>query len=145
MYIYNSTLIEIHPNLVSPILARYNSDPWWMRLHQQIQSNWNLGANGAALPFVLDVPPATDADPYLAPRPEGSEPIDMTKDFAVLESRLELKAPAADKTKLLYHINKLIGIHRLCIFPSVAQVVLAIAHEEGYPGFARYYEIISYS
>lgn len=101
LYVYNSTLIEIHPNLVSRILAGYDSDPWWVRLHQQIQSNRNLGANGAALPFVLDVPLATDADPYLAPRPEGSEPIDITKDFAALKSRLELKAPASDKTKLL--------------------------------------------
>lgn len=29
LYIYNTTLIEIHPNLVSWILAGYNSDLWW--------------------------------------------------------------------------------------------------------------------
>lgn len=29
LYIYNTTLIEIHPHLVSQILARYNSDAWW--------------------------------------------------------------------------------------------------------------------
>lgn len=103
-----------------------------------------MGANAATLPFVLDVPLATDADPYLASRPEGSEPIDVTKDFAALESHLELEVPAADKTKLFYHINKLTSVHRLCILPSVALVVLAIAHGEGYPGFARCYEIISH-
>lgn len=28
LYIYNTTLIEIHPHLISQILAGYDSDPW---------------------------------------------------------------------------------------------------------------------
>ena len=84
-------------------------------------------------------------DLYLALQPEGSEPIDVTKDFTALEKHPEFEAPAADKTKLLYHVNKLTGVHRLCISPSVAPDVLAIAHGEGHPGFARCYKIISCS
>lgn len=34
LYVYNTTLIKIHLNLVSQILARYNSDPWWAQLYQ---------------------------------------------------------------------------------------------------------------
>lgn len=33
LYIYNTTLIEIYPHLVSRILAGYNSDPWSAQLH----------------------------------------------------------------------------------------------------------------
>lgn len=69
----------------------------------------------------------------------------MTKDFTALKKYSELKAPAADKTKLLYHVNKLTGVHHLCIPPFLAPDVLAIAHKEGYPGFAWCYEIISQS
>lgn len=32
LFVYNATLIEIYPVLVSRILARYDSDPWWARL-----------------------------------------------------------------------------------------------------------------
>lgn len=86
LYIYNITLIEIHPYLVSRILAGYNSNPWWARLHQQIRSNHNLGVNAAALPFRLGFPLAKNADPYLASRPESSEPTNLAEDFAALKT-----------------------------------------------------------
>lgn len=144
LYIYNTTLIKIHPHLVSRILAGYDSDPWWARLHQQIRSNHDLGVNAAALPFILGFPPATDADPYLAPRPESGEPTNLAEDFAALKDPI-VDSPAPDKSKLLYHVNKLTGVHRLCVPPSVAPDILAIAHGEGHPGFARCYKIISRS
>lgn len=69
----------------------------------------------------------------------------MTKDFAALKKHLELEAPAPDKTKLLYYLNKLTGMYGLCISFIVALDVFAIAHKEGHPGFAWYYKIISCS
>ena len=36
LFTYNTTLLEIHPALVSRILAGYQADPWWARLHRQI-------------------------------------------------------------------------------------------------------------
>lgn len=62
LYVYNTTLIKIHSNLVSQILAKYNSDPWWAWSYQQIQSNCDLDANAATLLFVLGFFPATDGD-----------------------------------------------------------------------------------
>lgn len=53
--------------------------------------------------------------------------------------------PRPDKTKLLYHVNRLINVHRLCIPLSVAPDMLGIAHNEGHPGFSRCYEIVSRS
>lgn len=67
----------------------------------------------------------------------------MTKGFAVLERHFELKTPTADKTKLLYYVNKLIGVQRFCIPPSVVPNILAIAYEKDHPSFAQYYKIIS--
>lgn len=77
-----------------------------------------------------------DADPYLAPRLEGNEYVNVAKDFGALEKHLKLKTPTADKTKLLYHVNTLTGVYCLCILPSGAPDVLAIAHEKGHLGFA---------
>lgn len=100
--------------------------------------------NAAALPFILGFLPTTDADPYLAPRPEGGESTDLIEDFATLEKHRIIDTLTSSKTKLFYHVNKLIGVHRLYIPPSVAPNILAIAHGEGHPGFARCYEIISH-
>ena len=46
-----------------------------------------------------------------------------------------------DKRRLIYHIDKVIGVRRLCISQSIVKDVLDIAHTaEGYMGFARCYE-----
>ena len=113
-------------------------------MHQQIWSNYNLGVNAAALPFILGFPLAIDANPYLAPRSESGEPTNLAEDFAALKDQI-VNSPTSDKFKLLYHVNKLTGIHRLCVLPSVALDILAIAHGEGHLGFACCYEIISCS
>lgn len=71
-FVYNTTLIEIHPTLVSRILAGYNVDAWWSRFQDQVQSNNELSANTASLPFVSGSMPPSDADPYLAPHPKSN-------------------------------------------------------------------------
>lgn len=86
-----------------------------------------------------------DADLYMTPQSKGSKPFDVAKDFAALKKHSELKAPAADKTKLLYYINKLTGMHHLCILSSVMPDILAITYRRGYSGFIQCYKIISCS
>lgn len=86
-----------------------------------------------------------DADPYLAPRPEDNKSVDMAKDFATLEKHTKLDTPALDKTKFLYHVNKLTDIYRLYISLSVTPNILAIVHKEGHPGSTCYYKIKSHS
>ena len=94
---------------------------------------------------MLGIFPPTNADSYLALQPEGSELVDVIKSFAILEKYPEFETPAADKTKLFYCVNKLTGVYRLCISPSVAPDLLAIAHGEGHLGFVQCYEIINCS
>ena len=36
LFTYSTTLVELHPTLISRILAGYEADPWWARLQQQI-------------------------------------------------------------------------------------------------------------
>lgn len=96
---------------------------------------------------MLDSILPTNADLYLTPRPQGEAKILPAPEvIKSLEKALQpnntdsLSLP--DKAKLLYYINKIIGVHCLWISPSVTLDILAIAHEEGHPGFSRCYKII---
>ena len=144
LFLYNTTLVKIHPTLVSRILASYNADPWWARLRLQIQHNSNLGRDAVALPFVLGSAPPTDADSYIEPQLEGGD-LPVTDVLSIQRGPAIDGLPAPDKSKLLYHVNKLTGVYRLCIPPSVAPDILVIAYGEGHPGFSRCYEIIAHS
>ena len=132
----------MHSALVSQILAGYQADLWWARLHRQVRANDDLGPDAATLPFVVGSTPPTDSDPYLTPRPHGDE--DLSPDLPV-DGETPEGLPAPDKSRLLYHVNRITNVHRLCIPPSVAPDILAVAHEEAHPGFSRCYEIISRS
>ncbi len=124
----------MNEDLAQHIVKGYENDPWWVKISSQLSSNDALGDNKATLPFVRELPP-TDADLYFLPRPTT----------AVDNHVNENAAPPALKHKLIYHIDHVSGVHRLCIPTSVASEVIAIAHGEGHPGFARCYEIVSRS
>lgn len=126
--------------MVSRILAGYQADPWWARLHRQIQANNNLRVDTATLPFVVNFMPPVDTDLYLTLRLASDE--DLPARLAVV-GEISESLPAPDKSKLLYHVNKITNVHRLCILPSMAPDILAIAHGKSYPGFSRCYKIIS--
>lgn len=148
LFIYNTTLVEIWPELISRILAEYEANNYWSRLQRQVQANKDLGADKTFFPFVLGSTLPTDADPYLTPHPEGEAKVLPSPELSgsIEEPPQSNSADGLlnpDKTKLLYHVNKLTGVHCLCILPSVTQDILAIAYEEGHPGFSRCYEIIT--
>lgn len=142
LFIYNTTLVEMYLALMSRNLAGYQADPWWARLHRLIQENNNLGSDAATLPFVIGSTPPADSDPYLTPRPDGDE--DLSPGLAVDRETPE-GYPAPDKSRLLYHVNRITNVHRLCIPPSMAPDILAVTHGKGHPEFSRCYEIISRS
>lgn len=127
---------------MSQILVGYQADPWWVRLHQQIQVNNKLGADAATLSFIISSMLPADSDPYLTPRPVDDKNLPLS--FIDVE-QMPKRLPASDKSRLFYHVNRIINVHRLYIPPSVAPDILAIAHGEGHLGFSRCYEIISHS
>ena len=135
-------LVVIYPHLVSRILAGYKANPWWAWLQLQIQANSDLGVDAAILPFVVGSTPPTNSDPYLVPHPDGNE--DLSPSSMNVE-KIPGGFPIPDKFKFLYHINRLINVHRLYILSSVAPDILSVAHGEGHPGFSHCYEIITRS
>lgn len=47
--------------------------------------------------------------------------------------------------QLIYHLDHVTDVCRLCIPPVVTPDLLVIAHGKGHPGFTRYHKIISHS
>ena len=78
----------------------------------------------------------------MAPQPKGEECL-QPNTLPAFEGPKDLPRP--NKTKLLYHVNRLTNVYCLCIPPSVALDILGIAHGEGHPGFFCCYEIVSHS
>lgn len=70
LFTYNTTLIDIYPDLVKQIVKGYKADNWWAKIWRQIKENDKLGPDRALLPFVKSNTPPTDANPYFTPRPE---------------------------------------------------------------------------
>ena len=151
LFTYNATLIEIHPNLISRILAGYKDDKYWARLRCQVQANEDLGDNKAVLPFITGGSYRSDNDSYMVPRPKSSTSASFEatshapakRDITVVVEDPTLSS--LDKTKLLYQVNKTTGNLYLCIPPTMALDILQIAHREGHPGFSRCYEIVTRS
>lgn len=77
-------------------------------------------------------------EPKVLPIPRESQSL---QELLQSDNMNDLPPPA--KTKLLYHVNKVNGVHYLCIPPSVNSNILTIAHKEKHLGFSRSYEIIT--
>lgn len=98
--------------------------------------------DAVARSFVLDFVLPTDANPYMEPQPEGGD-LPVTNAFCIQRRPAIDGLPAPDRLKLLYHVNKLTGVYRLCIPPSITSNILAIVYGEGHLGFSRCYKIIA--
>lgn len=92
--------------------------------------------------FVVGFMPPTDSDLYLGQCLDSDE--DLPPSFIDI-GEIPGGLPAPDKSRLFYQINRFTNVYRLCIPPSVALDILAVAHEEGHPGFSRCYKIITRS
>lgn len=73
LFTYSTTLVKVHPALISQILAHYKADLSWTWLLQQIQANNNYGANAIILLFVIGSTLPTDSNSYLSPWSDGDE------------------------------------------------------------------------
>ena len=64
---------------------------------------------------------------------------------SISRSEMHLGVVGPNTSRLIFHLDHLTGVRSLCITPSVAPKLLAIAHGKGHPGFLHCYEIISWS
>ncbi len=58
------------------------------------------------------------------------------------EARVETVTPA-DKRELFYHLDKLTGVHRLCISFLVSTEIITLIYIAGHSQFSRYLKIIT--
>lgn len=95
----------------------------------------------ALLPFILADAQPSDSNPYFQPRSEPSENTALeSNSISPSETQSIFFGPGT--SRLIFHLDRLTGMCRLYIPPSVVPELLAIAHGEGHPGFSRYHEII---
>lgn len=70
-------------------------------------------------------------------------------DFSVLldeyKSHDQSSGNCYTEDNLLYHVDRITEVYRLCILPVVAIIIIAIAYGEGHPGFTHCREIVSRS
>lgn len=144
LFVYHITLVQISPDLVKRILDGYASDEWWSKIRKQVLDNKKLGVDKALLPFVLADAQLSDSDPYFQPRPEPPKNTALESD-SISPSETQSGVLGPNTSRLIFHLDCLTGVRRLCIPPSVAPELLAIAHGERHPGFLRCHEIISRS
>ncbi len=149
LFTYHATLMEISPNLIKHIFDGYLANDWWVKVRKQLLTNDNLGPDKAILPFIFgSTKPLSSADPYFMPRPKAQDhasnlPASMhNSDLPALEPA----QPRCTKgAQLIYHLDRVTGVRRLCIPPAVAPDLLAIAYGEGHSSFACCHKIISRS
>lgn len=98
-----------------------------------------LGVDAATPPFVIGSTPPTDSDLYLYLQPDGDEKPRLIR-ISASENPKELSK--SDRSKLLYHVNGVMNIYRLCISPSVAPNIPTNVHDESNLRFPRYQEIL---
>ena len=114
------------------ILKGYQEDPCWKRIARQLDNNYLLGEDAVYLPFTRARHlPATDADPYFSPRPvddfiDNETPKDTTQKSGVDKRALG---------ELIFYVDRITKVQRLCIPLNVVKEVFAIAYSNGHPGF----------
>lgn len=151
LFTYTTTLVDIYPDLIKRIIDGYKANEWWSRLLRQVEDNEAFGGDKAIFSFVKGILMPTDSGSYFTPWSKLSYSISLEVsapsdcDLPPLkypEVGVETAAPA-DKKKLFYHVDKVTGVHCLCIPPSVTTEIITLAHGAGHPGFSQCFEIIT--
>lgn len=121
LFTYYATLVELSPNLVRRILNGYLADDWWAKVQKQLLSNKDLGPVKAVLLFVFSSNKnLSSADLYFLLRPKTQG---YASDLPTSEPTIGMHA---GRDQLIYHLNRVTGVRRLCIPPTVAPDLLAI-------------------
>lgn len=163
LFIYNATLIKIHLDLISKILAGYKDDQYLVRFCHQVQANENLGDDKAILLFIIEGSYRSDSDFYMVSRSESLTNTSSKATFLYFKGPCSLlirlkdtlakkvimvlvensTLPLPNKINLFYQFNRTTGNLCLCIPLMVAPDILQIVHEEGHPSFSCCYKIVT--
>ena len=126
--IYNATFIKMFFDFQKKISDEYFTNLIWKNILSTIFKNETLENNAVNLSFsVRSI--SFEIDQYMKSRSETSEILSST-----VEDIVEIK--------LIYHVNSLIDLRRLCILSNCVKDILNIAHEQDHSNFARCFDII---
>ena len=119
-------LIKMFFDFQKKISNEYFTNFIWKNILSTIFKNEILENNAANLSFsVRSI--SFEIDQYMKSRSETSE-------TSTVEDIVEIK--------LIYHVNNLIDLRRLCISSNCVKDILSIVHEQDHSNFARCLEII---
>lgn len=97
-----------------------------------LNKNETFGENIAEIFFVQrKLLPVTNADFYLDSKPENDTIIK------------EVEEKIAKNSKLIFYLNQFTGMQRFCILSEIVMKIIATAHRDRHPSFAKCYEIIT--
>lgn len=123
------------------IFNGYTSDKWWSNVHKKVLDNKKLGLDKALLSFVLAEAQLSDSDPYFQPTPEPTKNMTLKSNFiSSLETHSGGVGP--NTSRLIFHLNCLIGVRHFYIPLSMASKLLAIVHGKRHSSFLHCHKII---
>ncbi len=138
-----ATLVQLSSSLFRKIIPFYMIDEWWKKILTQIDNNDRFLENKAIFLFERRDGLAASADSYFSSR-HKLDPLKPVSGLG-LDTSLHTEVNSIDYTLLLFNVNYVTWVCRLCIPLVMAKDIIEIEHGQGHPGFARSYEIVSRS
>ena len=132
LIIYNATLIEIVLDFHQKTVKNYSDDFVWKKTLNTILKNETFDDNAANLLFSI-ISTFFEIDEYIKSRTKVKDTLTRSKE-QLLKNFF--------KNKLVYHVNSLTNIRRLCIFFNCVKNIMQIAHEKKNSNFVKCFKII---
>lgn len=129
LYVYNATLIKMFDNFRNKLIENYSSNSAWKKILATIIQNEQLDENAIHISFFKHFI-AFESDFYMKSRSYESN-----ENLILISYQFE--------KNLIYHINDIIDLRRLCVFQSCINHIFKIAHENDHSDFIRCFQIIS--
>lgn len=146
LFTYYATLMEISPNLIKRIFNGYPAQNWWVKVPKQLLTNDNLGRDKAILLFIFgSTKPPSSADSYFIaqPKPQNqASNLSASKHASDFPALGPARPSGTGGAQLIYHVDRVTGMHRLYIRSVMALDLPAITNGGGHPSFACCHEII---
>ena len=143
--LFTASYVRMSDDFHQRIIQGYQDDPIWRRIAGVIDNP--ADQTRYKLPFVRGRNlPAMDNDPYFEPRLYVDDDSDLNGNEELSSNPdTSIKSDVIDN--LIYHIDKSTGRYRVCLpdADTLVKDVLEIIHGAGYPGFEKYFDIISKS
>lgn len=125
LFTYNTIFVAMFDEFHDKILQEYKKNSVWKKILTTMLNNERFEENATNLSFDTITIVSTKTDVYIKSRFKSSDVTSTSISF-----------------NLLYHIDKLIELRRLCIFDSCIENFMKIAHDNDHFEFVRCFDMI---